>query len=165
MKAFALFVLLFISSASIAENIKIGYIDVDLVINSLTKYQKDNKLIISNFQPEKLELLQLFDHIEKLKIKLVESKDSLTNEDYSNQVEAIVMLESSFEIETEKWQEKLNQEQANLLKKIEELINQAIMELAVKEEYQLILYSNAAYVSQELNISDKIISEIENLSK
>ena len=39
------------------------------------------------------------------------------------------------------------------------------MELAVKEEYQLILYSNAAYVSQELNISDKIISEIENLSK
>ena len=165
MKAFALFVLLFISSASIAENIKIGYIDVDLVINSLTKYQKDNKLIISNFQPEKLELLQLFDHIEKLKIKLVESKDSLTNEDYSNQVEAIVMLESSFEIETEKWQEKLNQEQANLLKKIEELINQAIMELAVKEEYQLILYYNAAYVSQELNISDKIISEIENLSK
>ena len=149
----------------IAENIKIGYIDVDLVINSLTKYQKDKKLIISNFQPEKLELLQLFDHIEKLKIKLVESKDSLTNEDYSNQVEAIVMLESSFVIETEKWQEKLNQEQANLLKKIEELINQAIMELAVKEEYQLILYSNAAYVSQELNISDKIISKIENLSK
>lgn len=164
MKAFALFILL-LSTVSIAENIKIGYIDVDLVINSLTKYQKDRALIDSNFQPKKLELLQLFDHIEKLKLKLVESQNSLTNEDYNNQVEAIIKLESSFEIETKKWQENLNKEEAILLKKIEELINQAIMELAVEEEYQLILYSNAAFVSEELNISDKIISEIESLGK
>ena len=164
MKAFALFILL-LSTVSIAENIKIGYIDVDLVINSLTKYQKERALIDSNFQPEKLELLQLFDHIEKLKLKLIESQNSLTDEDYNSQVEAIIKLESSFEIETKKWQEDLNKEEAILLKKIEELINQAIMELAVKEEYQLILYSNAAFVSEELNISDKIISEIEDLGK
>jgi len=164
MKAFALFILL-LSTVSIAENIKIGYIDVDLVINSLTKYQKDRALIDSNFQPEKLELLQLFDHIEKLKLKLIESQNSLTDEDYNSQVEAIIKLESSFEIETKKWQENLNKEEAILLKKIEELINQAIMELAVEEEYQLILYSNAAFVSEELNISDKIISEIEDLGK
>jgi outer membrane protein len=163
MKAFALVVLLFISTVSSAENIKIGYIDVDLVINSLTKFQEDNEVIILNFQPKKLELLQLFDHIEKLKLQLIESKNSLSNEDYNKQIEVIMKLEASFKNETEQWQNALNQKQANSLEKIEKLINQAIKDLAVKENYDLILYTNAAYVSEKLNISDKIIFEIEKL--
>ena len=163
MKAFALIVLLFISTVSSAENIKIGYIDVDLVINSLTKFQEDNEVIILNFQPKKLELLQLFDHIEKLKLQLIESKNSLSNEDYNKQIEVIMKLEANFKNETEQWQNALNQKQASSLEKIEELINQAIKDLAVKENYDLILYTNAAYVSEKLNISDKIIFEIEKL--
>ena len=163
MKAFALVVLLFLSTVSNAENIKIGYIDVDLVINSLTKFQEDNEVIILNFQPKKLELLQLFDHIEKLKLQLIESKNSLSNEDYNKQIEVIMKLEASFKNETEQWQNALNQKQANSLEKIEKLINQAIKDLAVKENYDLILYTNAAYVSEKLNISDKIIFEIEKL--
>ena len=52
----------------------------------------------------------------------------------------------------------------NSLQKIESLINQAIKELAVNEKYDLILYQNAAFVSEELNISNKIILEIEKLN-
>ena len=53
MKFFSLIVLILITSISVAENTKIGYVDVDLVINSLTKYKEDTDAIILNFQPKK----------------------------------------------------------------------------------------------------------------
>ena len=54
-------------------------------------------------------------------------------------------------------------QQAESLEKIESLINQAIKDLAIIEKYDLILYKNAAFVSEELNISNKIILDIESL--
>ena len=50
------------------------------------------------------------------------------------------------------------------VKKIEDIINRAIEEFAVAENYDLILYQNAAFTTDEVNISNKIISKIEELS-
>ncbi|MDC0492266.1 OmpH family outer membrane protein [Candidatus Pseudothioglobus singularis] len=164
MKFFSLIVLILITSISVAENTKIGYVDVDLVINSLTKYKEDTDAIILNFQPKKLELLDLFDHIEKLKINLNLTKSSLSSEEYKKQIEIILKLENSFQNETDQWQAAINQQKAISLEQIETLINKAVRDLANIENYDLIFYSNAAYVAEELNISNQIISAIESLN-
>ena len=52
----------------------------------------------------------------------------------------------------------------NLYRKIETMINGAIEEFATSENYDLILYQNAAFVSDEVNITNQIISKIEELS-
>jgi len=44
------------------------------------------------------------------------------------------------------------------------LINTAINELAISENYDLILYENAAFVSEKVNITNKVIERIKNLS-
>ena len=164
MRILTLFFLLLIFTPSYAENIKIGYIDVDLVINSLTKYQEDNESLILNFQPKKVQLLELFNSIELLKENLTKSEELLSEENYSKEFEKIRNLEINFQKETELWQSELSDQKKNSLQKIESLINQAIKELAVNEKYDLILYQNAAFVSEELNISNKIILEIEKLN-
>ena len=164
MRILTLFFSLLIFTSSYAENIKIGYIDVDLVINSLTKYQEDNESLILNFQPKKVQLLELFNSIELLKENLTKSEEFLSEENYSKEFEKIRNLEINFQKETELWQSELSDQKKNSLQKIESLINQAIKELAVNEKYDLILYQNAAFVSEELNISNKIILEIEKLN-
>ena len=163
MKTLAFFFLALIFTSSGAENIKIGYIDVDLVINSLTKYKEDNDSLILNFQPKKVQLLELFKQIELLKENLKKTEKSLSDKNYSDEVDRIRTLEISFQNETELWQSKLNIQQAESLERIESLINQAIKDLAISEKYDLILYQNAAFVSEELNISNKIILDIESL--
>ena len=45
---------------------------------------------------------------------------------------------------------------------IELIINIAIEDFAVSNSYDLILYQNGAYVGKKVDISDKIISKIEN---
>lgn len=150
-KALLLIVLLF-SSAS-AESLKIGYIDIDRVIENLSVYEKANNLLIKEFEPKKNQLVNLFDYINLLKENLEPNND---------EIKKIQKLEYDFQNESELWQRKLNESQFKLLQEIELIINIAIKEFAISNNYDLILYQNGAYVGKKVDISDKIISKIEN---
>ena len=117
MRILTLFFSLLIFTSSYAENIKIGYIDVDLVINSLTKYQEDNESLILNFQPKKVRLLELFNSIELLKENLTKSEEFLSEENYSKEFEKIRNLEINFQKETELWQSELSDQKKKLTSK------------------------------------------------
>ena len=163
MRVFALFLLAFLAFPVTAESIKIGYIDTEKVVNSLTQYQQKNTDIIQEFESKKQELLDLFNHIELVRANLSKIDKSLNESNFQIELNKVLDLESSFQQETEYWQEKINQKKIDLLQKIEIVVNEAIKEFAINEGYDLILYENAAFVSKNVNISNKIISIIEKM--
>ena len=164
MRVVVLFLLALLVTSTNAQSIKIGYINVEEVINSLSQYQHDNDSLIQQFEPKKQQLLDLFKHIELLKENLNNLDRSLNNETYQEELNKIKELEVSFQLETELWQQQLNQKKIELLQKIETMINLAIEEFATSEKYDLILYQNAAFVSDQVNITNQIISKIEGTS-
>jgi len=147
-----------------AQTIKIGYIDVEKVITSLSQYQRDNDSLIQQFEPKKQQLLDLFRHIELLKKNLNTIDKSTNNESYQRELDNIRELELSFQDETELWQQQLNQKKYESLQKIETMINLTIEEFATSQNYDLILYQNAAFANDEVNITNQIISIIEGTS-
>lgn len=163
MRVFALFLLAFLALPVTAESIKIGYIDTEKVVNSLTQYQQKSADIIQEFESKKQELLDLFNHIELVRANLSKIDKSLNESNFQIELNKVLELESSFQEETEYWQEKINQKKIDLLQKIEIVVNEAIKEFAITEGYDLILYENAAFVSKNVNISNKIISIIEEM--
>ena len=164
MRAIVLFLLALLVTSINAQSIKIGYIDVEEVINSLPQYQHDNDSLIQQFEPKKQQLLDLFKHIELLKKNLNNVDRSINNENYQKELDNIRELEASFQKETELWQQQLNQKKYESLQKIETKINLTIEEFAISENYDLILYQNAAFVSDQVNITNQIISSIEGTS-
>ena len=163
MRVFALIFLAFLAFPASADPIKIGYIDTEKVVNSLSQYQQENDGIIQEFESKKQELLDLFNHIELVRANLNKIDKSLNENDFQIELNKVLELESSFQQETEYWQEKINQKKIDLLQKIEIVINKAIKEFAINEGYDLILYENAAFVSKNVNITNKIISIIEDM--
>ena len=163
MRVFVLIFLAFLALPATAEPIKIGYIDTEKVVNSLSQYQQENDGIIQEFESKKQELLDLFNHIELVRANLNKIDKSLNENDFQIELNKVLELESSFQQETEYWQEKINQKKIDLLQKIEIVINKAIKEFAINEGYDLILYENAAFVSKNVNITNKIISIIEDM--
>jgi len=163
MRVFALFFLAFLAFSVTADSIKIGYIDTEKVVNSLTQYQQENDDIIQEFVSKKQELLDLFNHIKLVRANLSKIEKSLNESDFQIELNKVLQLELSFQQETEYWQETINQKKIDLLQKIEKVINETIKEFAINEGYDLILYENAAFVSKNVNISNKIISIIEGL--
>jgi outer membrane protein len=147
-----------------AETIKIGYIDTEQVVNNLPQYQKRVLEISKEFEPKKQELLDLFNYIELLREKIDTINKSEKKENLQIKLSELASLEESFKQETEFWQETMNNNKIELLQQIELLINNTIKSLAISESYDLILYENAAFVSDEVNITYKIIERIEKLS-
>ncbi len=164
MRVIVLFLLAFLVTSINAQTIKIGYIDVEKVITSLSQYQRDNDSLIQQFEPKKQQLLDLFRHIELLKKNLNTIDKSTNNESYQRELDNIRELELSFQDETELWQQQLNQKKYESLQKIETMINLTIEEFATSQNYDLILYQNAAFANDEVNITNQIISIIEGTS-
>ena len=147
-----------------AETIKIGYIDTDQVVNNLPQYQKNVDRLSNEFEPKKQELLDLFNHIELLRVKITTINNSENKENLQIELSKLTSLEETFRQETEFWQEEMNNKKIELLQKIEHLINNTINKIAISENYDLILYENAAFVSDEVNITYKVIERIKKLS-
>ena len=164
MRFLALFFFTILITPINAYSIKIGYIDVEKVINNLSQYQQENNTLIQQFEPKKQQLLDLFKHIELLKKNLNNVEANVSNETYQKELEKIRGLEISFQTDTELWQQQLNQKKRESLQKIETMINLVIEKFATSENYDLILYQNAAFVSDQVNITNQIISKIEELS-
>ena len=165
MRAFAVLVLAFLTGLASAESIKIGYLDIEEVVNNLTLYQQGNERIAEKFDSRKKELLNLFEHIELLKESLSTKSNQVTTESYENDIKHINKLEINFQKDTELWQYQINQEKQLLLHQIELLINQAVERLAKDDLYDLILYDKVAFTSDKIvDISNNIINMIETPS-
>jgi len=147
-----------------AETIKIGYIDTEQVVNNLPQYKQSVEKISKEFEPKKQELLDLFRYIELLKIKVNTINNSEKKENLQVELSKLATLEENFKQETEFWQDAMNNKKIELLQKIELLINNTINELAISENYDLILYKDAAFVSDKLNITKKVIERIQKTS-
>ena len=164
MRIFVISCLAFLSLSVCAETIKIGYIDTEQVVNNLPQYQKNVDDLSKEFEPKKQELLDLFKHIELLKVKINTINNSENKENLQIEIYKLTSLEESFKQETEFWQGKMNDKKIKLLQKIELLINNTIKDLAISEDYDLILYENVAYVSDKVDITNKVIERIKKLS-
>ena len=146
-----------------AENIEIGFIDTNQVVTSLTQYKSSIDEISIEFEPKKQELLDLYTHIELLRTKIDEILKSDSNKSIEGELAKLSNLEQSFKKETEFWQKNMNNKKIDLLREIEILVNQTINEYAKRENFDLILYENVAFVSDKVDISREIIDEIEKL--
>jgi len=146
-----------------AENIKIGFIDTNQVVTSLTQYKSSIDEISIEFEPKKQELLDLYTHIELLRTKIDEILKSDSKKSIEDELAKLTNLEQSFKKETEFWQKNMNNKKIDLLREIEILVNQTINDYAKRENFDLILYENVAFVSDKVDISREIIDEIEKL--
>ena len=163
MKVLAIVFFCLLSFSTNAENIKIGFIDTNQVVTSLSQYKASIDEISSEFEPKKQELLDLYNHIELVRSKIDEILKSDANKSIEDELAKLSNLEQSFRKETEFWQNTMNNKKIDLLKEIEILVNQTINEYAKRENYDLILYENIAFASDKVDISKEIIAEIEKL--
>ena len=164
MRVLVLFFFSVLCLAANAQYLKIGFIDTNQVVVSLSQYNQSVEAISHEFEPKKQELLDLFKHIELLRENIESIKKTGSSDIDEIELSKLADLEESFEKETEFWQQSINSKKINLLKKIEILINKTINKLALDEGYDLILYKDVVFVSDKVNITEKIIEKIENSS-
>ena len=86
MKVLLILFFCFLCLSTNAENIKIGFIDTNQVVASLSQYKTRIDQISSEFEPKKQELLDLYNHIELVRTKIDEILKSDSNKSIEDEL-------------------------------------------------------------------------------
>ena len=156
MKHFLLIIVLFSgwSQAGLFDNqsVKIGYINIDLLVTNSPQFIQANQKIIKTFQPQENNLALLAEQIQALADKFNKISKTLDQYERKSEINKIAKLERQLKQRTATLKKQLER------RRLQELINQIIEDLAKKEKYDLILYQEVAYASKKVNITP-IISQ------
>ena len=157
------FALALLVTNAFAHDLKIGYIDVEKVIKNTPQYQEDIDKINNQFQQKKDELLTLFEHLKLLKESLLKISKEPQADEYSKKFNNLKELERYYQQETVAWNEQLNIERTVVIKHIEGIINKIIKKYGIDKEFDIIFYQNVAFVSSEIDITQLVIDQIQEL--
>ncbi len=163
--AFILLSLSFASSAIFAESTKIGYINIDNVVSTSPQFIEANQMALEEFKPQEEKLLALRKALEVELEAFGKKRDSLSKEEIQAEFKRISALERNLKQKVVALQDELKLKNVEELQKIEDLINQIIKEVAKEQAFDLILYQEAAYVNEKINITSLISEKLRALFK
>ena len=164
MKYFA-FLLLALSTTLQAGSTKIGYINIDHIVKSSPQFIQANQAVIERFEPQEKQLVGLSEQLQSLVDQYNNSANSLSKDERNTQLKKISILENNLKQQALALKNQLKQVNEQELSKIQDLINQVVKEIAVNQNFDLILYQEVAYASQSVNITSLVSQKLREIFK
>lgn len=162
MKKLLLFVLaasLGMMTASVAAEVKVGYVNVEKIMQSPISLETGKKLQME-FSPRNAELQRFRKQVEEREALLNKDAPAMSENDRLGKFRELSSLKLEFERKQREQHEdfnlRKNEEKANL----QDRINKAVTSVSKAEGYDLVLYGTAAYVGKKVDITDKVIKTL-----
>lgn len=160
-----IFFLLALSTALQAESSKIGYINIDHIVKSSPQFIQANQAVIERFEPQEKQLLNMSEQLQSLVDQYNTSANTLSNDERNTQLKKITTLEDNLKQQALNLKNQLKQINDKELSKIQDLINQVVKEIAISQNFDLILYNQVAYASQSVNITSLVSQKLREIFK
>jgi len=157
---FLTFVTLFLASVSAYADLKIGFVQVDKILQEAPQTIESNKKLEKEFsaRTEKLKA-----DVKALKEKEAAfAKDALTMKDSERDTKdkALAQLRVDAQRKERELREDINIRRNEELGGLQEQINKAVTSVAKAEAYDLVVYNGVAYASEKIDITDKILKSL-----
>lgn len=143
-----------------AADLKVGYVQVDKILQEAPQTAESGKKLEKEFNPRTQELDRMQKQIKDLQAAL--DKDSLTLSESAKRDKERDL--SNVKIEFQRKQRELR-EDVNLRKNeelglLQDRINKAVTAVSEAEGYDLVIYGGVAYASKKVDITDKVLKSL-----
>jgi outer membrane protein len=146
-------------SASAAE-LKVGYVQVDKILQEAPQTAESGKRLEKEFSPRTQELDRMQKQIKDLESSL--AKDSLTLSEAARRDKErdISNLKIEFQRKQRELREDVNLRKNEELSVLQDRINKAVTAVSEAEGYDLVVYGGVAYASKKVDITDKVLKSL-----
>lgn len=142
---------------SMAADYKVGYVQVDKLLQEAPQTTETGKKLEKEFSPRSLELEKLQKQIRELESQLDHDKASITEADRRLKERQLNNSRLEFQSKQRELREDINLRKNEELALLQERINKAVQSVAESEGYDLVAYSGVAYASKRIDITDKVL--------
>ena len=157
--AVALPVLAFPTSAQTAD-LKIGFVNTEKVFRDSQLAVKAQKKLEKEFQTREQDIQKLVKQARDLQAYLEKEGLTLSETERSKKQKDLANLSRDLQHDQRAFREDLNQRKNEEFASVQERARKAIMEIAEKEKFDLILES-VVYASPKVDVTDRVLKSLE----
>jgi len=148
--------LTFTISAQSAE-LKVGYVQVDKILQEAPQTAESGKKLEKEFSPRSQELDRMAKQIKDLETALDKDGLSITEAERRSKERDVQNIKTEFQRKQRELREDINLRKNEELGSLQDRINKAVQSVAKAENYDLVMYSGVAYAADKIDITDKVL--------
>lgn len=143
-----------------AADLKIGYVQVDKILQEAPQTAESGKKLEKEFSPRTQELERMQKQIKDLEGALDKNSLTMSETDRRNKERDVSNLKIEFQRKQRELREDINLRKNEELGSLQDRINKAVSAVAETEGYDLVVYSGVAYASKKIDITDKVLKSL-----
>jgi len=140
-----------------AAELKIGYVQVDKLLQEAPQTAESGKKLEKEFSPRSQELDRLQKQIRDLEAALDKDRLTATDADRRNRERDASNLKLEFQRKQRELREDINLRKNEELAVLQDRINKAVTSVAETDNFDLVVYGGVAYASKKIDITDKVL--------
>lgn len=161
----AILVILFFFSGYASCANKIGFVDMDKLINSSPQISNARALISSEFELQYADIEQKESDLERLENRITKDGAMMSLADLKPLQERARILDRQIRRAKEDLKDAISIYRSQLLSKIQNELNKTVEQYAKDNGYDAILINAILYVSDEMNITSEILQILKQKDK
>lgn len=140
--------------------LKIGYVQVDKILQEAPQTSESGKKLEKEFSPRSQELERLAKQIKDQESALDKDALTISESDRRNKERDIQNLKNEFQRKQRELREDVSIRKNEELSALQDRVNKAVQSVAEAEGYDLIVYSGVAYAKKTIDITDKVLKAL-----
>ena len=149
---------IFAASASIgAAEIKVGYVQVDKILQEAPQTAESGKKLEREFSPRSLELDKMQKQIRDIEATLDKEGVTISETERRNKERDASNLKIEFQRKQRELREDINLRKNEELGNLQDRINAAVKTVSEADGYDLVVYGGVAFASKKIDITDKVL--------
>lgn len=140
-----------------AAELKIGYVQVDKILQDAPQTAESGKKLEREFSPRSLELDKMQKQIRDIEAALDKEGVTLSETDRRNKERDASNLKIEFQRKQRELREDINLRKNEELSSLQDRINKAVQTVSETDGYDLVVYGGVAYASRKIDITDKVL--------
>ena len=143
-----------------AAELKIGYVQVDKILQEAPQTAETGKKLEREFSPRTAELERLQKQIRDIEAQLDRESLTISETDRKNKERDASNLKIDFQRKQRELREDINLRKNEELGTLQDRINKAVTSVAEADGYDLVVYGGVAFASKKIDITDKVLKAL-----
>ena len=145
-----------ITSTGAAE-LKIGYVQVDKILQEAPQTAESGKKLEREFSPRSLELDKMQKQIRDIENTLDKEGVTISETERRNKERDVANQKIEFQRKQRELREDINLRKNEELASLQDRINKAVQTVSETDGYDLVVYGGVAYASKKIDVTDKVL--------
>ena len=146
-----------LSSNVVAAELKVGYVQVDKILQEAPQTAESGKKLEREFSPRSQELDRTQKQIRDIEASLDKESVTLSETERRNKERDVSNLKIEFQRKQRELREDINLRKNEELASLQDRINTAVKSVSEADGYDLVVYGGVAYASKKIDITDKVL--------